>query len=110
MSERYKTVLSVRISMKLLGRIDDLVEKTGVSRADVIERALAVGLGDQEAFVKGLEGSVTGPLLELMLNQKFLNVVYAFTGQEVDPNQMTVVKNTAEKRRSAIRKGKPVTG
>ena len=110
MSEKHKPVLSSRVDQKLIDRIDALVEQTGVSRADVIERALAVGLEDQEAYVRELEGKVTGPLLALLMNEKFLNVVYALSGNEVDLNRLKAAKVVREKAKRPGIKGKPATG
>lgn len=97
MSDKTKPVLSARVDQKLIDRIDALVERTEVSRAEVIERALAVGLKEQEQFLAGFEGTFTGPLLSLLFNEKFLNVVYALTGDEIDPNQLKAVKALRKK-------------
>lgn len=94
-----KPVLSVRIDQEIIDRIDKLVAETGVHRADVIERALRIGLYDQEKFVKELQGNVTGPLLQLLMNEKFLNVVYALCGDEADPNQLKAVSNIRDRMR-----------
>ncbi len=105
MSEKVKPVLSARVDQRLIDRIDKLVGQTGVSRADVIERALGVGLADQEQFVKELQGIVRGPMMELVMNPKFLNVIFALTGNELDQNQITAIRNVRGRRG----KGKTVT-
>lgn len=110
MADKHKPVLSSRVSQKLVDRIDALVEETGISRADIIERALAVGLEDQENFVKELRGKVTGPLMELLLSPKFLNVVFALTGDEMDENQINAVKVVRGKSKGRDVKGKLAHG
>ena len=108
MAERHKPVMSSRVEQQLIDRIDALVERTGVSRADVIERALGVGLKDQEDFVEELEGTVSGPLMALLMNEKFLNVVYALTGGELDRNQVKAAREVRAKKRRSV-KGKLAT-
>jgi hypothetical protein len=107
MSERKNPVLSARVDKGLQERIDALSEKTGVSRADVINRALAIGLSDQEQFVKQLQGTFRGPLLELAMNKKFLDVMLALVGDEADPIQVQVVKNVRESTRRRTVGGTP---
>ncbi len=107
MGDKSKPVLSVRVDAELIERIDKLVEKTGVSRADVIERALAVGLNDQEWFVADLQGAVRGPLLELLMSEKFLNVVFSLTGEVTDANQMNAIRNVRAKARARKSGGRP---
>lgn len=115
MGHKQKPVLSSRVREDLLERIDALVDETGLSRADVIERALDVGLKDQEAFVSELRGEVVGPLMELLLNEKFLNVVGYLVGQEADPERVKAVKTVRDKVRARAakldekKKGKPTT-
>ncbi len=104
MTKQVKPVLSSRVNAELLERIDKLAEETGLGRAEVIERALAVGLEDQEKFVGQLRGAVRGPLLALVLNEKFLDVIFSLTGDTKDESQMRAIRNVrARARRAAAR-------
>jgi metal-responsive CopG/Arc/MetJ family transcriptional regulator len=107
MTEITNPVLSARVEKTLHERIDALSEKTGVSRAEVINRALAIGLSDQEKFVKQVQGTFSGPLMELAMNKKFLDVMLALSGDEADPIQVQVVKNVRESTRRRTVRGTP---
>jgi hypothetical protein len=97
MSEGRKPILAARVDPRILDRIEKLVDVTGASRTEVIERAMVVGLEDQEKLVGALQGPVRGPLVALLFNQKFLDLVFTLTGDEVDESQMKVIKNVRDK-------------
>jgi hypothetical protein len=87
-----KVVLAGRVDQDLVDRADKLAEATGLTRSEVVERALMVGLEDQEKFVGQLQGAVRGPLLALLLNEKFLDVIFAMTGDVKDETQLRAIK------------------
>jgi hypothetical protein len=99
-----KLVLSSRVDPQVLERVDKLAEETGVGRAEVIERAMMVGLEDQEKFVGRLRGAVKGPLLALLLNERFLDVIFSLSGDTKDDNQIRTIRNVrARAKRAAAR-------
>jgi len=103
-----KPVLSVRVDDALLKKIDALVERTGVGRAEIVERCLAVGLQDEEEFVAWLESPVKGPFASLLTHPAFLEWAFRGTRYEVDKTQQKVRKNVRERQRGV--KGRPVLG
>ena len=48
-----------------------------------------------------LKGNVTGPLLELLLNDKFLKVIEVLGKLDPDPNQLNAVANIRARARKA---------
>lgn len=100
MSEQ-KPILSVRIDQNVLDRLDELVERTGVGRAEIVERCLSVGIADQEQFVSWLESSVKGPMLSLLMHPTVLNAIISLTGSgEIDETQQKVARNVRGKRKT----------
>ncbi len=88
-----------------MDRIDELCDVTGNTRAEVVERALGLALPDQEKFVEQLEGAISGPLWGLVLNEKFLDVVFSLTGDVTDPAQLRAIKNVRSRARDRARGG-----
>jgi hypothetical protein len=107
--ENRKPILSVRIDGELLARIDALCERTGVGRAEIVERCIVVGLDDEEEFVKWLESPIKGPVMNALLHPKVLNMLFKLVpGYGVDETQQKVRKNVREKRKGGP-KGSPAT-
>ena len=105
-----KPVLSVRIDQKVMDRLVDLEERTGVGRADIVERCLTVGMENEEEFVKWLESPVQGPLVHLLTHPKVLAVLMTtFFGpkMEIDQVQQKVRAGVREKKKGGKAKPKP---
>lgn len=98
-----KPILSVRIDQATMDRLDQLVERTGVGRAEIVERCLSVGVEDEEEFVEWLESPTGGPLAALLLHPKVLKAILALTGGRriVNETQQKVKNNLSAKRKNA---------
>jgi hypothetical protein len=98
---QHKPVLSVRIDQDLMDRLIALEDRTGVGRADIIERCLSVGLDDEEGFVKWLESPLHGPLAHLLTHPKVLKALIPLLalGRTVDPVQQKVRAGVREKKK-----------
>lgn len=106
---KQKPVLSVRVDQQLIDRIDRLAEEGGVSRTDIVERCLGVGIKDQEEYLAWLNGRVSGPLASMMMQPQVLKVLNALTGGgEVDENQVRIAENVRSRKR-AIPRGRTAT-
>lgn len=101
-----KPVLSVRIDDEILRRLDQLSERTGISRAEIVERCLAVGIVDEEEYVKSLESAITGPLMQMFMRPRVMKMVLDLLGEKVDETQMKVAENIRKKKGSRDRVGK----
>ncbi|HZZ44041.1 MAG TPA: ribbon-helix-helix protein, CopG family [Tepidisphaeraceae bacterium] len=101
MSER-KPVLSVRISQDLMDKLVKLEERTGVGRAEIVERCLAVGVQDQEEYVEWLESSWKGPILSLLMHPKVAKAMMSMTGNELDETQEKVRANVTDRRKAKL--------
>lgn len=93
----YKPVLSVRIDQSVIDRLTKLEEETGVPRAEIVERALTVGMDDQEGLVRWLQSSVSGPVVSLMMHPTVLKALISVTGGG------RVVDETGQKMRKGVR-------
>lgn len=106
MSSKEKPILSVRVSPELLERLDRICEKSGVGRAEVVDRCLTLGLLEQEDFVEWLESSVKGPLLDVMMHPKVLKAIFTLSGGDTpDPTAIKIARGVRESK-----KGKRVSG
>lgn len=107
-----KEVLSVRLDPKLLRQLEDLVERSGVSKADFVERCLYVGLEDQKEYIESLERPLVGELVHALMNPKVLGAILAITGSDkrIDEVQMKIKDNIADKRRKGRASAQPALG
>ena len=97
-----KPILSVRVSQKLMDRLDQLCERTDLTRSDVVERCLSGGILDQEEFVQFAESDLKGALLSVLMRPSVFKALGLLTfegGLEMDEKQAQVVKTVREKKR-----------
>src|SRR5262245_10772889 len=92
-NEKHKPVLSVRVDQKLLEWLDHMCERTGVGRADVVERCLSVGLAYEEQMVQWLEAPIHGPTAILLSFPGLARALVKLTGGEVDEVEMKIREN-----------------
>jgi hypothetical protein len=105
-----KPVLSVRIDQVLMDRLMALEDRTGVGRAEIIERCLLIGMEDEKEFVKWLESPIQGPLVQLLTHPKVLKILLSSVfgpKMEIDQVQQKVTRNVREKRKSGKLNAKP---
>lgn len=84
----------------MLDRLDLLCERTGLGRAELVERCLTVGLTDEEELVAMLESPLKGPLLRLLLSPGVLKQVFGMPEGQIDPTQQKVRGNVSRRRRA----------
>lgn len=94
---------SLRLDGKLLERIDRIAQATDVTRTDVIERALAVGLGEDEDLIVTAQTPVLNAIIGALGDSRVLQVVASVLGEQVDPKQ--VAKFKAAQRGTSRRSG-----
>jgi hypothetical protein len=104
MSKGEKPILSVRIDQQLMERIDALCDRTGVGRADIVERCVMVGLADEEQFVQWLESPVKGELINWLTHPQFVKLIIKLVGGgfEVDETQQRVKENLRSRARAKV--------
>ncbi|HTW95199.1 MAG TPA: ribbon-helix-helix protein, CopG family [Tepidisphaeraceae bacterium] len=78
-------MLSVRIPHELNEKLERLMERTGLSRTEVVERALWVGLSGDEKLIRDLENPLYGPLARLATHEAIVKVAAFLMGSEPDP-------------------------
>lgn len=105
-SERKET-LSVRIDPKLLQLLDQLCERSGLSRTEMVERCLEWGLHEQEDIINKLERPILGEIMHAMTQPAVLKVIIPLLGGEVDERQLKLRDNIERKRRQRGTRAKP---
>ncbi len=110
MGKGEKPILSVRIDADLLARVDEMADLAGVGRAEVVERCLAIGLVNQEKFVKVLKNPVANAVYDLITLPKIWAAVgtLLLDDGEVDPVSRRLIEGTAKARKT--KRGKPAVG
>jgi predicted DNA-binding protein len=94
METKYDPTLSVRVPRELIEKLDRMVELTGVSRAEIVERCLDIGLSDQKELMQALENPLYGALARFATHRNLVTLVAMLTGTEVD--------ETTQKMRAAV--------
>src|SRR4051812_9443200 len=108
MSKGEKPILSVRVDQKLLDKIDDICERSGAGRAEVVERCLYVGLSDEDEMLRWLETPITGELVHAITHPKIMAFLIKALGQGdgVNPNFVQIRENVKNRRRGGSAKPK----
>jgi hypothetical protein len=88
--------IGVRLDEELLARIDHLAERTGSTRTDIVDRALRIGLKEDEGLAQ--HGPAILKLMRLMLSKPFVDVFFTLVGDEVDPKQLGKIKKLYEEK------------
>jgi metal-responsive CopG/Arc/MetJ family transcriptional regulator len=97
-----KVVLSVRINPGVLKRLDELAERTGVGRAEIVDRCVRAGLREEEELADDLQRPIVGELIHALTNEKVVKMLGKLMhGEkfEVDPIQMKRREFLKNKRR-----------
>jgi hypothetical protein len=100
MPDGYDPVVSVRIDRELLKRIDSICDRAGVSRAEVIDRCLYMGLANEERFVKALATPLIGDAIRLLTPPGVIDRIFKVFGGHMDETQKKIRRNVRPKRKS----------
>lgn len=98
-SEKQKPVLSVRVEPDLLRRVDELTELAGVTRAEIVERCLSLGLANQEELVEWIKAPVKGPLVQLLTHPAILNAMGKLFNEVADDTTQKLRAGAVSKRK-----------
>ena len=109
----YKTAMlmhcNLRLDVELVERLDRIAKATGVTRTDVVRRALEVGLPSDEQLVTDSHAPVMGAVLAALADFRVLEVVAKVMGEQVDPRQVEKFK-TARENRAHVSPARTVCG
>lgn len=106
MSKGEKPILSVRIDADLLERVDRLAAEADVGRAEIVERCLRLGLGNQEELVEWLKTPVQGHITQLLTHPLLLTALKTFVG-ELDETSLKIREGAIKSRKKG--KARPAT-
>ena len=102
-------MVGVRLDSELVERIDKVAETQGASRTAVIDRALRIGISEEEELLATLEGkSVTNRVQRVLLNglikSNLLEVMASVVNEEIDPGRKSMILEKLDEAKSAKRK------
>jgi len=82
-----KMTVSIRIEPDLLKDLDELVEKEGTTRSELIERMIAFGVRGENRFIKSMEHPIGGKFWKLMMSEEVVGFLDLISGGKVDPDR-----------------------
>lgn len=97
-----KTFVGLRLSNGLLKIIDELAEKEGTSRTEVMEEALRRGLDDEIRFVEMLEKPLQRLFFKGMVNSGIVDLVCKAVGDGADPKRKKMAREGLKGRKAAV--------
>lgn len=107
MAKGEKPILSARISQEAMDGIDDLAELAGVTRTEIVERCLLIGIANQEELVAMFRHPLKAPIVNLLSVPIVMKTLAKLLGGEIDRTSEELIKGT--KSRNSLRKSKPTT-
>lgn len=107
MTKGEKPILSCRISHEAMDGIDELAELAGVSRTEIVERCLLIGIANQEDLVAMFRHPLKAPIVNLLSAPVVMKTLARLFGEEIDPTSEELIKNARGRRH--LGKSKPVT-
>jgi hypothetical protein len=94
-----KTFVGLRLNDDLLKLIDDLAEKEGSSRTEVMEDALRRGLDDEVRFVEMLERPLQGLIVKGLVKAGIVDAVCKALGDGADMKRTTLARGGLKRSR-----------
>jgi len=101
-----KMTISIRIEPELLGDLDELVEKEGTTRSELVERMIAFGVRGEEHYIKSMEHPIGGKFWKLMMSDEVVGFLDLISGGKMDSDRAKSalrVVEAAEKARQTKR-------
>lgn len=95
--------ISIKLESDLLARVDQLAVDIGVTRTEVIERAIINDLPEQESFHRSLENPVMRGIHEAVTKPSVLRILAKLTQNEITDEDIERVLKRAPEQRAAAR-------
>ena len=90
--------VGVRLDEDLVKRIDEIAEKTCVSRTDVIERSIRLGIVREEELANAAPWMLA--CANVVVSEPFVRIFTTLAGKAPNPKQVERLKRMAAKRRA----------
>ncbi|MDP9175908.1 MAG: ribbon-helix-helix domain-containing protein [Planctomycetota bacterium] len=105
-----KVQTAIRIDQELLDIIDDIAQRQGETRTEVILAALERGLYEEQKFLQMAETPILGDFLRSIEKTGVLEVLAKALGHEIDQRKVSISQRVGEstiRRRRNSRRLKP---
>ena len=99
-----KVVIGVRVEEEMVKLIDDVAERSGQSRTDVIINALDRGLYDEQSLLKVAESRVLREAMHYLKKMGLLDAMAKVLNAELDQRRVGIVER-ARSRSKEKKKG-----
>lgn len=81
-------LISVRLPVALLDRIQQIADDQGTSRSEMIERCLEIGVRDEQEFATLVDNPITREIVKVISQSTFINKVAKMAGKEISLEQV----------------------
>jgi len=80
----------VRVDEDLLRQIDEIAEKEGVTRTEIIETALFNGVKSEREFVENLEKPLQRMVMKFMTSRPLVDLISGVVGKQPSKRRVTL--------------------
>ena len=91
--------VNARVPEGVVKEIDEIAEKTGTTRSDVLNRCIRLGLVEERNFAS--MGPLAVEALRVLTSEPFVSVITKLSGVKIDPKQVERVNEMSRKRKQA---------
>jgi hypothetical protein len=106
MAKDNKVVLSVRVDPDYVAWLDEVCERGGVGRGEVVQRCLGLGLANEQALIAWMDHPIRRPILKVVASPLIAGVILKLIGSEVDDTSKKIMAHMDAERHAAKVKGK----
>jgi predicted transcriptional regulator len=96
-----KALISVRVDEDLLRQIDEIAEKEGVTRTEIIETALLNGVNNERQFVENLEKPLQRMVMKFMTSRPLVDLISGVVSKQPSKRRVNLAHKGLRNQRTA---------